>query len=368
MSQRDLGHEGHDRRRCRPNPSCQPLSARSSSPPGEPSWPRSRPMAGRGSCRSASSWPTQPPSSTRRSTTSRNATTTRCALARVRDIAADPRVTVLVDRWDEDWTRWPGCASRAEPRCSSPAPAPPEHAAAVAGASREVPAVRDHRLEVRPLIRIALERIVGWGPAIGPYRQRVRCDRDACAWLGEEYGPEPVLVHFRAGRSAAECGSPAGASVAVESRPVDRSGCLRFGWLTRWLERVRSVASRSMSRSPPDGRPVATGPQDDIGVGASTRHRATFTEHPSRRRGRCGVLDDSVVHRCAQVTSGLELAVYVRRESAGGSIASSRLLGGLTATATGSVSQKYPRAERRSRILLSNRDPRARHPHSARLG
>src|SRR6478609_11396275 len=27
------------------------------------------------------------------------------ALARVRDIQADPRVTVLVDRWDEDWTR-----------------------------------------------------------------------------------------------------------------------------------------------------------------------------------------------------------------------------------------------------------------------
>src|SRR4249919_30522 len=27
------------------------------------------------------------------------------ALARVRDIAADPRVTILVDRWDEDWTR-----------------------------------------------------------------------------------------------------------------------------------------------------------------------------------------------------------------------------------------------------------------------
>jgi PPOX class probable F420-dependent enzyme len=27
------------------------------------------------------------------------------ALARVRDISADPRVTVLVDRWNEDWTR-----------------------------------------------------------------------------------------------------------------------------------------------------------------------------------------------------------------------------------------------------------------------
>src|SRR6478752_4382843 len=37
------------------------------------------------------------------------------ALARVRDIDADPRVTILVDRWDEDWTRlaWLRCIGSA---------------------------------------------------------------------------------------------------------------------------------------------------------------------------------------------------------------------------------------------------------------
>ncbi len=46
------------------------------------------------------------------------------ALARVRDISADPRVTVLVDRWDEDWTRlaW----LRAEGRATLLAAGPPE--------------------------------------------------------------------------------------------------------------------------------------------------------------------------------------------------------------------------------------------------
>ena len=41
-------------------------------------------------------------------------------LARVTDILADPRVVVLVDRWDEDWTGSPGSGSSGRRRCSSP--------------------------------------------------------------------------------------------------------------------------------------------------------------------------------------------------------------------------------------------------------
>jgi PPOX class probable F420-dependent enzyme len=52
------------------------------------------------------------------------------ALARVRDITADPRVSILLDHWDEDWTRlaWlrgEGHAALLEPGV------PPEHAAVV---------------------------------------------------------------------------------------------------------------------------------------------------------------------------------------------------------------------------------------------
>ena len=90
------------------------------------------------------------------------------ALARVRDIAADPRVSVLVDRWDEDWTRlaW----LRLEGRASQldPASAPAEHARVVGALRARYRQYESHRLEERPIIRVALERAVEWGPSNAP--------------------------------------------------------------------------------------------------------------------------------------------------------------------------------------------------------
>jgi PPOX class probable F420-dependent enzyme len=85
------------------------------------------------------------------------------ALARVRDIAADPRVTILVDRWDEDWSRlaWlrgEGHAALLEPGV------PAEHAAVVAALRAKYQQYATHGLDERPLIRVTLERVVGWGP------------------------------------------------------------------------------------------------------------------------------------------------------------------------------------------------------------
>jgi PPOX class probable F420-dependent enzyme len=83
-------------------------------------------------------------------------------LARVRDIAADPRVTILVDRWNEDWDRlaW----LRADGRATLVrADEPDERAAAIAALRDKYPQYRTHRLEDRPLIRIELERVVSWG-------------------------------------------------------------------------------------------------------------------------------------------------------------------------------------------------------------
>src|SRR6478672_8661129 len=53
-------------------------------------------------------------------------------LARVRDIRADPRVTVLVDRWDEDWTRLAWLRAEGTAELAMPRPDGSEHAAAVA--------------------------------------------------------------------------------------------------------------------------------------------------------------------------------------------------------------------------------------------
>ena len=83
-------------------------------------------------------------------------------LARVRDIHVDPRVTVLVDRWDEDWTQlgW----LRAEGRAMLlDAGVGEEHAAAVAALRVKYRQYETHRLEQRPLIRVTFDRVTHWG-------------------------------------------------------------------------------------------------------------------------------------------------------------------------------------------------------------
>jgi PPOX class probable F420-dependent enzyme len=85
------------------------------------------------------------------------------ALARVSDIRADPRVTVLVDRWDEDWVRLAWLRAEGSAHILVPAVGPIEHAAAVAALRARYPQYERHRLEARPIIRINLERITDWG-------------------------------------------------------------------------------------------------------------------------------------------------------------------------------------------------------------
>lgn len=85
------------------------------------------------------------------------------ALARVRDILGDPRVTVLVDRWDEDWGRlaWLRCYGRAELLD----PGARDHGAAVAALRARYEQYATHDLEARPLIAITVDRVVRWAAA-----------------------------------------------------------------------------------------------------------------------------------------------------------------------------------------------------------
>jgi PPOX class probable F420-dependent enzyme len=92
------------------------------------------------------------------------------SLARVRDVTADPRVSILADRWDEDWTHlaWLRLEGRAA-LLESPDPADQtdatdsEHGNAVAALRAKYDQYAEHRLETRPLIRVELERTVEWG-------------------------------------------------------------------------------------------------------------------------------------------------------------------------------------------------------------
>ena len=86
------------------------------------------------------------------------------SLARVRDIAADPRVTVLVDRWDEDWTQLAWLRLEGRASLLDPASAPAEHEWTVGALRARYRQYESHRLEGRPIIRVGLERAVEWGP------------------------------------------------------------------------------------------------------------------------------------------------------------------------------------------------------------
>jgi PPOX class probable F420-dependent enzyme len=82
-------------------------------------------------------------------------------LARVRDIVARPRVTLLVDRWSEDWTqlawlRLEGAASLVD------ADDTPEHDTAVNLLRAKYPQYARHRLEDAPVIKIEVDRVTGW--------------------------------------------------------------------------------------------------------------------------------------------------------------------------------------------------------------
>lgn len=85
-------------------------------------------------------------------------------LARVRDILVLPDVTMLVDHWNEDWTRlaWLrayGVGEMLEPQAREVE----EHARAVAELRAKYPQYVEHELESRPIIRVLIDRIVGWG-------------------------------------------------------------------------------------------------------------------------------------------------------------------------------------------------------------
>lgn len=84
-------------------------------------------------------------------------------LARVRDLMARPQVSLLVDRWDEDWA---GLAwLRVEATARLVEPGDPEHGRAVAALRARYPQYRTQRLEARPLIRLEPVRTAWWSAA-----------------------------------------------------------------------------------------------------------------------------------------------------------------------------------------------------------
>ena len=80
-------------------------------------------------------------------------------LARVRDIAERPAVGVLVDRWDEDWSRLAWVRLDGEARLIDAHEAPAGTIDALRG---KYPQYASHRLEDRPLIAVSILGATSW--------------------------------------------------------------------------------------------------------------------------------------------------------------------------------------------------------------
>jgi len=81
-------------------------------------------------------------------------------LKRLRNIEENPNVALVIDRYDEDWSRlgWlmlQGVASVIE--------AGPQHAAAVAALAEKYIQYRDMALDDRPIVRIVPQHVSSWG-------------------------------------------------------------------------------------------------------------------------------------------------------------------------------------------------------------
>jgi PPOX class probable F420-dependent enzyme len=84
-------------------------------------------------------------------------------LARVRDILARPSVTVLVDRWSEDWAQLAWVRLEGEAALIESEVEPEEHARAVSLLRERYPQYARQKLEDRPVVRVRVERSSSWG-------------------------------------------------------------------------------------------------------------------------------------------------------------------------------------------------------------
>ena len=82
------------------------------------------------------------------------------ALARVRDIRARPDVSVLVERWDEDWSRLGWLRLNGRATLLEAADVRP---GTVGRLRSKYPQYATHALESSPMIQIDFERAISWG-------------------------------------------------------------------------------------------------------------------------------------------------------------------------------------------------------------
>lgn len=84
------------------------------------------------------------------------------SLARVRDIERDPRITMLVDRWHEDWSQLAWLRLDGEAHLVWPEERLPERNAAIQALRDRYPQYRTHELGSLPLIWMSVASVRWW--------------------------------------------------------------------------------------------------------------------------------------------------------------------------------------------------------------
>ena len=137
------------------------------------------------------------------------------ALRRVRDIAANPAVSLLIDRYDDDWSRLGFVQVRGQ--ATLLAPGAPDHPAALRLLRERYPQYQTMALEERPVIAITPHSVVSWGPALTDSATA------ASVWTQPGRGLDfvPLARHRRAVR-------------AFQERPVPRAALTAMLEAARW--------------------------------------------------------------------------------------------------------------------------------------
>jgi PPOX class probable F420-dependent enzyme len=94
-------------------------------------------------------------------------------LTRVRNLETDPRATILVDRWDEDWSRLAFVELECRGSLLEPAGGGAdrgnddgaEHRRAISLLRAKYPQYAEQRIEDRPVLRFSVIRAVSWRAA-----------------------------------------------------------------------------------------------------------------------------------------------------------------------------------------------------------
>ena len=83
-------------------------------------------------------------------------------LRRVRNIQVNPQVSLLVDHYEEDWSRLAYILVEGTAEVLSEETQPNEHAEALRLLREKYPQYRAMRLEARPVIKISPQRLIRW--------------------------------------------------------------------------------------------------------------------------------------------------------------------------------------------------------------